>query len=192
MEHTKGAGSLAFRLEALLAPQVLALGYDLLDLEYQSKSPQGGPLLRIFIDFPGADPTDTSATKIGLEDCVKVDKGLDPFFESSEFSGVLPAGFTLEVSSPGLDRPLKQKKDFEKYKNLKAQIKTFRPISIEEMGNPKYFEHHQKQKNFLGILLGMEGDSVLLESDNEKIKIPFEVIAKANLDIASTIDLENE
>jgi ribosome maturation factor RimP len=191
MEHIKGA-SLAVRLEALIAPQVRALGYDLLELEYLSKSPIGGALVRLFIDHPGTDPLDPNAPKIGLEDCVKVDKGLDDFFESATFSAEFPTAFTLEVSSPGLDRPLKQLPDFEKFKTQRAQINTYRPVTAEEMGNPQYFKHHQKQKNFLGVLLGIEGDRIVLEADKERITIPYPLIAKAHLDIASTVAVDDE
>lgn len=191
MEHIKGA-SLAVRLEALIAPQVRALGYDLLELEFLSKTPIGGPMIRLFIDHPGADPLDPNAVKIGLEDCVKVDHGLDAFFESAEFTSVYPSNFTLEVSSPGLDRPLKELPDFEKFKTQRAVINTYRPVTLEEMGNPDYFKHHQKQKNFLGVLLGIEGDRVVLEADKARITIPHALIAKAHLDIASTIAVDGE
>lgn len=191
MEHTKGAGSLAFRLETLLAPQVRSLGYQLLDVEYATGGPEG-PVLRLFIDFVGADPTNPDSPKIGLEDCVKVDKGLDAFLESEEFANVLASRFTLEVSSPGLDRPLKQLEDFARFKSMKAEIKTYRPVTLEEMGNAKYFEHHQKQKNFLGVLIGVDGDKIVLEADRERITIPYPLVAKANLDIASSIDVDSE
>jgi len=187
MEHTKGATSLAVRIEALIAPQVRALGFELLELEYLSKGPNGGPMMRLFIDHIGADPLNPNSPKIGLEDCVTVDKGLDAFLESEEFTNTLPTSFTLEVSSPGVDRPIKRLPDFEKFKTLRAEIKTYRPITLEEMGNAKYFEHHKKQKNFLGVLLGVEGDKIVLEADKERILIPYSLVAKANLDLADSI-----
>lgn len=181
---TSGPNSLASRLENLVAPQVRSLGYELLDLEYAPKSPQGGAVVRLFIDHPEGKP-------ISFEDCVAVDHGLDAFFESPEFESVLPETFTLEVSSPGLDRPLKKPSDYLKYEGQRAELKTYRPLTAEEMGNAKYFEHHQKQKNFFGILRGYAGDSVELETDNERFKIPFALITKANLDVASQISVDD-
>jgi ribosome maturation factor RimP len=177
---TKGPNSLVSRLETLIAPQVVALGYELLDLEYQVKSAHGGPVLRIFIENP-------SGKAISYEDCVKVDHGLDALFETPDFEAVLAATFTLEVSSPGIDRPLKKAADFERFSGKRALIHTFRALSLEEMGNEKYFEHHKKQKNFIGILRGIAGDSVELETDRQRFRIPFALISKANLDISSEL-----
>lgn len=177
----KTTNSLASRLEEMLTPEVKKLGYELLDLEYLPRTNQGGAVIRLFIENP-------TGNGISFEDCVAVDHGLDPVFESPTFEELLADTFTLEVSSPGLDRPLKKPSDFVKYVGKRAEIKTYRPLTAEEMGNGKYYEHHQKQKNFFGILHGYAGDSVELETDNERFRIPFALITKANLDVASRLD----
>ncbi len=64
-------------------------------------------------------------------------------------------------------------------------------VTLEEMGNAKYFEHHQKQKNFFGILHGFAGGSVELETDNERFKIPLALVVKANLDITSQLSVDD-
>ena len=176
--------SLTTRLEVLLSPPVAALGYELLDLEYQARSNLGGPVLRLFIER-------RDGKGVSFDDCVCVDHGLDSTFEQAEFESLLPEGFTLEVSSPGIDRPLKKPGDFEKYKGHKAQIKTFRPLTLEEMGNAKYFEHHQKQKNFIGTLRGFSQEAVAFEADKESFHIPFALIAKAHLDVASQLSVDD-
>ncbi len=176
----QGPGSLASRLEDLIAPEVKKLGYELLDLEYLPRTNHGGAVLRLFIENP-------EGNGISFDDCVSVDHGLDPLFESPSFEEILADTFTLEVSSPGLDRPLKKPSDFQKHAGKKAQIKTYRPLTETEMGNVRYFEHHQKQKNFFGVLHGYHGDSVELETDNERFLIPFALITKANLDAASQL-----
>jgi ribosome maturation factor RimP len=182
----KGPNTLASRLEEMISPEVKRLGYDLLDLEYLPRSTHGGPVMRLFIDAE-------NGKGVTFEDCVTVDHGLDTLFESPDFEQLLSETFTLEVSSPGLDRPLKKPSDFQKYAGKKVEVKTYRSVTLEEMGNAKYFEHHQKQKNFFGILHGYAGDSVELETDNERFKIPFAVITKANLDVESQIDVsENQ
>ena len=180
----KGSNSVANRLEELLSPEVKRLGYELLDLEYLPRSHQGGAVIRLFIENP-------AGTAISFDDCAAVDHALDSVFESSEFESLLADTFTLEVSSPGLDRPLKRPSDFQKFAGRKVQIKTFRPLTLEEMGNSKYFEHHQKQKNFFGILHGYAGDSVELETDTERFRIPFALITKANLDVTSQLDVKD-
>ncbi|HEY8279138.1 MAG TPA: ribosome maturation factor RimP [Bdellovibrionota bacterium] len=174
----KGSNSLASRLEEMVAPEVQRLGYELLELEYQPRTNQGGAVMRLFIDNP-------QGKGISFEDCVAVDHGLDAFFESPAFEELVTDAFTLEVSSPGIDRPLRKPTDYQKFVGQSAQIKTFRPLTAEEMGNSKYFEHHQKQKNFFGILRGYADGSVELETDNERFRIPFALITKANLDVAS-------
>lgn len=179
-----GPNSLVSRLEAILAPTVQELGYELLDVEYQTNSVNGGPVLRLFIENP-------SGALITFEDCMKVDHGVDPLIESPEFETVLASAFTLEVSSPGLDRPLKKPADFQRYEGKRAEIKTFRPLTSDEMGNEKYFEHHQKQKNFIGILRGFSNECVEFEADNLRFKIPFALVAKANLDISSNLSVDN-
>jgi ribosome maturation factor RimP len=171
------------KLEALIAPQVRVLGYELVDLEYQARSPSGGPLLRLFIDFPEG----SEAKHIGLEDCIAVDKGLDPLFESTEFDTLNVSGFTLEVSSPGLDRPLKKISDYQKHKGKNVVVRTFRPPTEEEYGNPDYFKHHQKQKNFLGRLLDVRGDKIVMEIDNASFEIPLALISKAHVDGSSEV-----
>lgn len=179
----QGPSSLASRLEEMLSPEVRKLGYELLDLEYLPRTREGGPVMRLFIDSP-------QGKGISFSDCVSVDHGLDAFFESPTFEEFLSDSFTLEVSSPGLDRPLKKPSDFQKYAGKKVEVKTYRPLTLDEMGNSRYFEHHQKQKNFAGILHGYAGDSVELETDKERFKIPFALITKANLDVASQLEGE--
>lgn len=169
------------KLEALIAPSVRSLGYELINVEYQARSPVGGPLIRLFIDFP----ENSGEKHIGLNDCTAVDHGLDSLFEQSEFDVLMPKGFTLEVSSPGLDRPLKKASDYEKFTGKKAVVKTYRALTEEELANSAYFVHHKKQKNFIGTLKGMKGEAVLMESDNALIQIPLAMISKANLDLAS-------
>jgi ribosome maturation factor RimP len=179
------AQSATQKLELLLAPHVRALGYDLLDLDYAPRSAHGGAMLRLFIENPSGAP-------ILFEDCAKVDRGLDSVIEGEEFGAFLSDSFTLEVSSPGLDRPLKLPSDFQKFAGQAAQVKTFRPLTKEEMGNEKYFEHHQKQKNFVGVIRGFNGDAVEMETDKLTYRVPFALITKANLDVSSKLIVDEK
>ncbi|NUM87670.1 MAG: ribosome maturation factor RimP [Bdellovibrionales bacterium] len=185
LEAQNSAGSLAGRIEALLAPQVKNLGFDLLDLEYLAKGPEGGPVLRLFIERPGGEP-------ITFDDCAAVDRGLDPVLESSEFDRVLPQGFSLEVSSPGVDRPLRRPEDFERFRGNRVRVHTFRALRAEELGNDRYFRHHEKQKNFFGVLLGHRNGAVEIEADGETFHVPMALVTKAHLDVAAHLADELE
>lgn len=176
------SGSAIDRLAPAIGPCVRALGYDLVDLEYQAKSPQGGAVVRLFIDHETEEKG-----YIGIEDCVKVDRGLTELFESADFQEVFPSEFTLEVSSPGVDRPLTRREHFERFQGKKARIRTFRSLSAAELGDPSYFARNPKQKNFVGILAGWEAENVVLDVDGTRVLIPFELVAKAQLDIADEL-----
>ena len=171
------------RLTELLSPEVSKLGYELLDLEFFPTVQAGGALLRLYIESRSGAP-------ISFSDCATVDNGLDSFIESKDFEQVLSKNFTLEVSSPGIDRPLKKLEDFTKFNGKPAIIRTVRPLTLAEMGNEKYFEHHQKQKNFIGTLRGQLGEKIQFEADNETFHIPFALVTKANLDISSHLSAE--
>jgi ribosome maturation factor RimP len=77
--------------------------------------------------------------------------------------------YTLEVSSPGLTRPLKKPDDYNKYKNRLVKIRTSEPI--------------EGRRNFKGTLQGLEGEKVYIQAEGKILGIPFQGIAKANLEI---------
>ena len=111
-----------------------------------------------------------SARTIGIEDCVKVTRALDEALDQiPEIEGIFHGAYELEVSSPGVDRPLRRKKDFERFAGKLVRLHTFRALSEEEIGNREYFSRNSKQKNFVGELKGMNGDRIKLAiSQGEK------------------------
>ncbi|OWY38391.1 ribosome maturation factor RimP [Xenophilus sp. AP218F] len=133
----------------LLENTLPGLGYELVDFEM---TPGGG--FRVFMDKPGG---------ITVEDCVLVSNHLTRVFmvENVDYE-------RLEVSSPGLDRPLKKEADFVRFAGSLAKIKTRMPI--------------EQQKKFTGRLAGVENDSVLLEVDGRTVVIPFANIDKARIE----------
>jgi ribosome maturation factor RimP len=137
----------------LAAPLCEAEGVELVHIEYQRET--GGRILRLYIDKPGG---------ITLEDCVSV---------SHQFSDLLNVkieteeSYSLEVSSPGPDRPLGNPLDFEKFKGNVAKIKTHQPVD--------------GQKNFKGVLLGISEGTVKLLVNEKTVVIPFQEITKARL-----------
>ncbi len=138
-------------IDRLIAP----LGYEVVHIELQSHRQK---TLRVFIDF-----AETNGKIIGIEDCVAVTRALDePLDQIPEVEALLHGAYELEVSSPGVDRPLRQAKDFARFAQQEARIHTFRPLTADELGNASYFSKNPKQKNFFGTLLGVSGDKIQL------------------------------
>ena len=126
---------------------------ELVDVEYVKES--SGWILRVFIDKPGG---------VDLDDCRQVSEALDVKLDAAD---PIPGPYFLEVSSPGLERPLKKSSDIERFAGRKVQIRTYSAI--------------HGRKRFEAILMGLKGDNVVLEWEGETIEIPLELISKANL-----------
>jgi ribosome maturation factor RimP len=191
------------KLIAAITPMVAPLGYEIVHLEVVN---QREKTLRLFIDKLPQAGDDRADRGIGVEDCVKVTKAIDePLDALPEVEAIFKGAYELEVSSPGVDRPLRQEKDYERFSGREARIHVFRPLTTEEIGNAGYLEKNPKQKNFVGTLHGVKNGKVLLTlsrdgaSDGKKKKgkakaakpeakqgdevlIPLALISKANLE----------
>ena len=141
-------------LWALIEPVVTGLGYEVVDIEFRPHPKDG--LLRVFID---------QESGIQMEDCEAVSRQLSALIDVED---PIPGHFNLEVSSPGLDRPLRKAEDFEKFAGEMVKIKLSMP-TIEG------------QRNFTGKLLGLKDNDVLLEVDGEIEYLPLGGIDKARL-----------
>ncbi len=139
----------------VVEPILQSQGYELVDLEYQRES--RGWVLRIYLDREGG---------ITLEDCTGVSHEVGAVLEVKD---VIPNAYVLEVSSPGLTRPLKKPADFNRFQNQLVKIKLNKPLD--------------GRRNFKGTLLGLEGETVRVEVDRQVFEIPLQSIAKANLEI---------
>jgi ribosome maturation factor RimP len=139
------------RLAGLIEPVVSGLGYELVSIEFDSHR----RVLRVYIDNDAG---------ITLDDCTRV---------SYQLSGVLdvedpiPGRYQLEISSPGLDRPLSKLEHFERFKGSLARLQLIHPID--------------GRRKFKAYLAGVEGDKVLIQEGGETLQIPFESIEKARL-----------
>jgi ribosome maturation factor RimP len=151
------------QLEVIARPVVEGLGYDLVDLEWKHES--GSWILRLFIDDSlGGEPK----KGVGLDDCARVSHAISAELDVAD---VIHARYSLEVSSPGLDRPLKRESDFRRFTGKKAKIRTRVPQGGEA------------RRNFSGQLVGVDGGKVQIEVDGRVFAIAIEDVEKANLQV---------
>ena len=154
----KGKHAVEEKARALAEPLVAAEGLELVDLEYVRE--RDGWVLRLFIDKPGGG--------VGLDDCTRASRALDTALEVED---IVPHEYHLEVSSPGLNRPLTRPVHFERAVGKRVKVKTFGPI-----GEPP-------RKNFTGTLKQVLPDALVMEVEGAgEARIAFAEVAKANLE----------
>ena len=147
------------RVTELAQPILDSLGLELVDLEFKQAGRRH--ILCLYIDKPGG---------VNLDDCAEVSRELSLTLDVDDF---ITERYSLEVSSPGLERPLKKLEDFARYQGRLAQIKTVE-LFQDEQGN--------KRKTFLGTIQGVEGEFVVLHlKEGQLARIPLEKMAKAHL-----------
>lgn len=154
-----GAIDIPQRVMELAQPIIDSLGLELVELEFRKAG--RSHVLCLYIDKPGG---------VTLDDCAEVSRELSLALDVED---CIAGRYTLEVSSPGLERPLKRLEDFVRFSGRLAQIKTAE-LFQDEQGN--------KRKTFLGTLQGVEGELVVLHlKEGQLARIPLDKIAKANL-----------
>ena len=136
-----------------IAPIVEGESLELVDVEYKKAGKSW--VLRVFIDKAGG---------ITLGDCQRVSHQIEDKIEVEE---LISAAYVLEVSSPGLDRPLKKGPDFIRYKDKKVNIHTYVPVN--------------GKRDFSGSILDFKEEKVHLEMAGKTIAIPLDKISKAKL-----------
>ena len=147
------AGAQRVDLIALLEPVVEGLGYELVELEWVGVG--GNRTLRLFID---------TSTGVTLEDCEAVSRSVEAVLDAED---PIREGYSLEVSSPGVDRPLRRDADFTRFAGERVKVRTFGPI--------------EGQRNFTGVLIGLEGTQVVLDTPAGRVAIPRDQVAKAHV-----------
>lgn len=126
-------------------------------VHWEAVGPRNNFVLRIFIDKPGG---------VNHGDCETVSNQVGTLLDVED---LIANRYTLEVSSPGIERGLYKRADYERFAGNRVRIKTFAPIG--------------GQRNFRGVLAGISGDTVSIDTDNaDRIEIPYEQIAKANIE----------
>jgi ribosome maturation factor RimP len=151
------------RVTELVVPLAAALGLELAEVEYRQEGRQ--MVLRLYIERDG----DGGVT---LEDCAAVSRELAEILEVEDF---IQGNYNLEVSSPGLNRPLKKPSDYGRFAGRIVKIKTFELLP-DDAGNMR--------KTFTGELLGLEEGIVRLKlNEGQTAGIPLGKVAKANLEV---------
>lgn len=145
--------ALVDRVIRLAEPVCSAEGLELVHVEYQREP--GGLTLRFFIDKPGG---------VTLDDCVAVSRQMEDVLDVHLLE--IPP-YRLEVSSPGIDRPIGKLEDFIRFEGQQAKIRVHMAVS--------------GRKNFTGRLVGVIGEMILLQVDKETISLKFNDITRARL-----------
>ncbi len=150
------------RIENLITPILDDLGYELVDVEY--KQEERGWVLRFLLDKDGG---------INLDECATASREISTLID---VENLISTAFNLEVSSPGIERPLKKEKDFVRFAGEPVKIKTLQAIDPDNMG--------RNRKTFRGVLSGFDGDDVLLKikKNSDDVRIALHQIDKANLE----------
>lgn len=137
-------------------PVVEPLGLELVDVEFVKEGANW--YLRVYIDKPGG---------VEVEDCQEVSGKVSDLLDQRD---PIPQAYFLEVSSPGLDRPLKKDKDFERYSGELVKVNTYAPID--------------GKKSFTGNLLGLQEDGIHLEVKGQEMVFPRDKVSSVRLEIS--------
>jgi ribosome maturation factor RimP len=145
------------QVRRIAAPLAAQEGMELVDVELGG--PGGRQTLRLFIDKAGG---------VSLEDCTAVSRAVSAALDVED---PIQGPYDLEVSSPGLDRPLRTPEHFRKSVGQKVRVRTFGPIS-----------NCDNRKTFVGILKGYEDGKVAVDVDGTLFHVPHGQISKANVE----------
>ena len=148
--------SVAERVRDIAEQVAVDHGLELVHAEVSG--PDGHPIVRVFIDKPGG---------VTHDDCSEVSVHLGTVLDVEDF---IHSAYTLEVSSPGLERGLYNRADYERFAGSNARIKMRNPVN--------------GQRNFRGRIVSVDESSVIFEDRTSgRVQLPIDVIAKANLEV---------
>lgn len=141
------------RVEALVAPVVHEQGLELVDVEYIKEGAHW--YLRLYID---------KEEGVDLDDCSNVSHAVSAVLDQND---PISQAYMLEVSSPGLERPLKKDEDFVRFRGKLVRVRTKEPV--------------QGYQEFIGYLIGLVNEEIVLEYEKEKVQLPRDLVEKTNL-----------
>ena len=142
-------------VESFARPVLDDMGLELVEVQFRRES--AGWLLRLFIDREDG---------VNVDDCASVSRQISAYLEVED---LIEHAYSLEVSSPGLERPLKKKEDFVRFTGRKARIKLKEPID--------------GQRVFFGLLGAVDENTITLLVDGQQMKIDLDLVARARLSL---------
>ena len=150
-------------IHALAARVASSYGLEIFGVQYRREGP--GWVVRIQIDKPG--PAATADDSVSIEDCARVSREVSAVLDVED---VVPTAYTLEVSSPGLDRPLRHADDYRRFAGRRAKL-----VMRTAVDGQTYFK---------GRLGGVEDGRVVIDGDDgRRHLVPIDVITRANLEV---------
>jgi ribosome maturation factor RimP len=159
----RGEAGVVERVRALAARIAEGRGLEIFDVQFRREA--AGMVLRVQIDRPG--PAATAEDSVSVDDCAHVSRDLSAILDVED---VVPTAYTLEVSSPGLDRPLRRLDDYRRFAGRRAKV-----VVRERVDGQGFFK---------GRLGGVEGEAVLIDADDgRRHRVPVGVITRANLEV---------
>jgi ribosome maturation factor RimP len=151
------------QVRTVAARVAASYGLDIFDVQFRREA--AGMVLRIQIDRPG--PAATAEDSVSVEDCAAVSRDLSAVLDVED---IVPTAYTLEVSSPGLDRPLRTADDFRRFAGRRAKL-----VMREAVDGQTFLK---------GRLGGVEGDRVIIDAeDRRRHQVPIGIITRANLEV---------
>jgi ribosome maturation factor RimP len=145
------------KVREIAAPLAAQEGLELIDVELGGSG--GRQILRLFIDKSGG---------VSLDDCSSISRAVSAALDVED---PIQGAYDLEVSSPGLDRPLKTPEHFQKFAGKRVRVKTFGPLPECE-----------NRKTFVGILQAYENGMIVVDIDGRLFRVPHAQVSKANVD----------
>jgi len=150
-------------VRTIAAGVAATLGLEIFDVQFRREA--GGMVLRIQVDRPG--PAATAEDSVSIEDCARVSRDLSAVLDVED---AVPSAYILEVSSPGLDRPLRKPDDYRRFAGRRAKV-----VMREAIDGQGFFK---------GRLAGLEEHDVLIDTDDgRRHRVPLTVITRANLEV---------
>ena len=158
-----GAETVVEKVRAIAERVAAGYGLEIFDVQFRREAP--GMVLRVRIDRPG--PAATEVESVSVADCANVSRELSALFDVEE---VVPTAYTLEVSSPGLDRPLRGPDDYRRFSGRLAKV-----VMRGQVDGQGFFR---------GRIAGVEGQDVLIDADDGRThRVPLDAITRANLEV---------
>jgi ribosome maturation factor RimP len=138
-------------IRQLLEPTIQRLGFDLVAVDWLTA---GGAILRLYIDGPRG---------VGADECARVSREVDPVLDQDDFGS---GRYRLEVSSPGIDRPIERLEDFRRFVDCQVRIRLVEGFD---------------RRRYTGKLVGVDGEDLIVFVDAAEHRLPFAGLERANL-----------